>query len=259
MKTLTGGCISILLAMALAGTSAAAQPRQADHGGGDQAGGVVDHGGRAPRPELTDARIAGFFDDYMRAKVKELDVPGAALVVLRDGRPILSRGYGLADTAAKRRVDPDRTLFRSASVSKVLRWLLVMQLVEQGRLDLDRDVNDYLDFHIQYRFGRPITLRHLMTHTAGLAERLHGAFDPELRAPLGDVLKNNVPDQAYPPGRVVAYSNYGAALAGYIVERAYRRPWADIVRERIFLPAGMTDASVEQPPAAPLRARVAAT
>jgi CubicO group peptidase (beta-lactamase class C family) len=232
-----------------------------------RASGPTSTAGRAPNDTLvsrhtlrmSDAEIARRFDGYMRAKVKALQVPGAALVVLRDGRPILARGYGFADVAARRPVDPDRTLFRAASISKTLPWILVMQLVDEGRLDLDRDVNDYLDFELRYRFGRPITLRQLMTHTAGFGERFHGVFDPDASAPLGTTLRDNVPDQAYPPGSTVAYSNFGAALAGYIVERSLAQPWPAIVQARVFGPAGMHDASVAQPPGGTLGARLAST
>jgi CubicO group peptidase (beta-lactamase class C family) len=204
---------------------------------------------RAPAAGLraSDEEIAAFFDRYMAAKIRDLEIPGGAMVVVRDGRTILARGYGFADLASKRPVDVEDSVFRAASISKVLPWLLTMQLVEEGRLDLDRDVNAYLDFAIPEAFGAPITMRQLMTHSAGFPEHFHGVFDPDLETPLGDKLRDNIPARVYPPGKTIAYSNYGAALAGYIVQRLRGRPWDRLVADRIFTPLGMIRSTVAQP------------
>ncbi|MBV8685104.1 MAG: beta-lactamase family protein [Alphaproteobacteria bacterium] len=212
-----------------------------------------------PRIEADDASIARFFDAYMTATMKRLDLPGGALVVVRDGRPILAKGYGYADRATKRPVDVETSLFRAASISKLVPWLLVMQLVEEGRLDLDRDVNAYLDFRIPEAFGRAITMRHLMTHSAGFPERFHGVFDQDLSQPLGRRLRDNIPERVHAPGSVVAYSNYGAALAGYIVERLRGEPWKRVVARRFFAPLGMRHSTVLQPVPPALRPRLVST
>ncbi|MEO7749184.1 MAG: serine hydrolase domain-containing protein [Sphingomicrobium sp.] len=213
----------------------------------------------APAVTASDEAIGRFFDSYMTTTMKRLGIPGGAVVVVRDGRQILARGYGFSDVKARRPVDLDRTLFRAASASKILPWLLVMQLVEEKRIDLDADVNRYLDFKLRYRFGKPITMRHLMTHSAGFAERFHGVFDQDLSQPLGAALRDNVPRQVYTPGTTIAYSNYGAALAGYIVQRLRHRPWADIVAQRIFRPVGMTGSTVAQPVPVAMQSRLSAT
>jgi CubicO group peptidase (beta-lactamase class C family) len=127
-----------------------------------------------------------------------------------------------------------------------------MQLVEEGRLDLDRDVNNYLDFRIPDAFGKPITMRHLMTHTPGFAERYRGIYEPDATTPLGQQLRGNIPARVYPPGSTMAYTNYGTALAGYIVERLRGRPFETLVQERIFAPVGMVRSSFGRPPPAPL-------
>lgn len=201
----------------------------------------------AAQLSASDGEIAGFFDDYFAETIRRLELPGGAVVVVRNNRTILAKGYGYADITSKRPVDVEQSLFRAASISKLLPWLLVMQLVEEGRLNLDSDVNAYLDFKIPEAFGRPITMRHLMTHTAGFPERFHGAFDPDLSRPLGEVLRENFPERVYAPGGTVAYSNYGAALAGYIVERLRGQPWERVVAERIFTRLGMEHATVAQP------------
>ena len=90
--------------------------------------------------------------------------------ILVDGQPVTMRGFGYADVKARKPVDPNTTLFRPGSVSKLFTWTAVMQQVQAGKIDLDKDINAYLDFKIPEKFGKPITMRHLMTHTAGFAE-----------------------------------------------------------------------------------------
>jgi len=213
----------------------------------------------APVPAATDAEVARFFDGFVSRQVKSLEIPGGALVVVRNGRVVLAKGYGYADLASKRPVDLERTLFRAASISKLAPWLLVMQLVEEGKLDLDRDVNAYLDFRIPDAFSRPVTMRHLMTHSAGFPERFHGVFDPDLSTPLGEQLRRNIPQRVYAPGTTIAYSNYGAALAGYIVQRLRGEPWEKVVVERLFRPVGMAHSTVAQPVPAAMRPFLAST
>ncbi|MEA3051609.1 MAG: hypothetical protein QOG72_512 [Sphingomonadales bacterium] len=245
MKTILATLLQWALALALAFSSACPAT----------AWGAVP----GPRPKASDPEVARFFDDYMAKTIARLEIPGGAVVVVRDGRPILAKGYGYADLASKRPVDVEKTLFRAASASKIVPWMLAMQLVEEGRLDLDRDVNDYLDFRIPEAFGRPVTMRHLMTHSAGFPERFHGVFDQDVSQPLGRRLRDNIPERNYAPGTTIAYSNYGAALAGYIVERLRGQPWERVVAERFFGPVGMRNSTVLQPVPAPMMRRLAST
>ncbi len=201
----------------------------------------------APVPAVPDAAIASFVDGYVANAVDQLGLPSASVAVVRDGRPILLRSYGFADYKAHRRADPYGTMYRQASISKLFTWLVVMQQVEAGKLDLDKDVNAYLDFRIPDAFGKPVTLRHLMTHTAGFAERYRGVFDPGPPQPLGKLLRENVPARVNSPGSTMAYSNYGAALAGYIAERAAGVPLLDLIQQRILTPLGMTRSTFAQP------------
>jgi CubicO group peptidase (beta-lactamase class C family) len=214
---------------------------------------------RAPQLHGSDQEIAAFFDGYMKERMRSLGIPGAAVIVVRDGLEILARGYGYADLASHRRVDVNSTVFRAASISKLVPWLLVMQLVEEGRLDLDADVNRYLDFRIPERFGQPITMRHLMTHTAGFPERFHGVFDQDLSQSLDERLRRNIPERVFPPGTTIAYSNYGPALAGYIVQRLRHRPWDLVAGERFLQPLRMTGSTILQPVPAAMQPRLAST
>jgi len=173
---------------------------------------------------------------------------------MKDGQVLLQKGYGYADLKAQKPVDPNSTIFRLASISKLFTWISVMQLVEQGRLDLDTDVNRYLDFQIRPAFGKPVTLRNLMTHTGGFEENIIEIIltDPKQAVPLRNFIVYNQPQRIFPPGEVPAYSNYGVGLASYIVQRASGEPFEQYVQQHIFTPLGMTHSSFDQPLLKPL-------
>src|SRR5579885_2419695 len=213
-----------------------------------------------PAPEMTPADIGAFLDGLVPQQLARDDIAGAVVVVVKDGKILFAKGYGYADVERHRPVSPSETLFRVGSISKLFTWTALMQLIEQGRVDLDADVKRYLDFTIPPAFGQPVTVRQLLTQTPGFQESLEDLFVPtaaELR-PLGRYLATHVPARIYPPGTVPAYSNYGAALAGYIVERVSGVPFNDYVERYLFSPLAMMHASFRQPlPAAlePLMSR----
>ena len=186
------------------------------------------------------------------------DIAGAVVVVVKDGAVLVQKGYGHADVEARTPVDPAATLFRPGSVSKLFTWTAVMQLVEQGKLDLDADVNQYLDFEIPARDGTPVTLRQAMTHTTGFEEQIRALItaDPDEITPLGDALKYWVPERIHVPGATPAYSNYATALAGYIVERVSGESFDDYIERHSFQPLGMDRSSFRQPLPAPLLANM---
>src|SRR6266496_2464755 len=198
--------------------------------------------------ELTAPDVAAFLDGILPAQLQREDIAGATIAIVRDGKILFAKGYGYADVEKKRPVSPEETLFRPGSVSKLFTWTAVMQLFEQGRLDLDRDVNDYLDFKIPEAFGKPITLKNLLTHTPGFEEQIKDLFSIDSAPPqLGQYLKTHIPRRIFPPGTIPAYSNYGASLAGYIVERVSGRPFNEYINENIFKPLGMTHSTFVQP------------
>jgi hypothetical protein len=132
-----------------------------------------------------------------------------------------------------------------------------MQLVEQGKLDLDQEIETYLDFKIPRKFPAKITLRHLLTHTAGFEETFKSLpADSGKGVPLRDAVSKKIPAQLYPPGTVTSYSNYGADLAGYIVERVSGTPFPEYIRLHILEPLGMTHSSIAEPLPAWHRAHV---
>jgi CubicO group peptidase (beta-lactamase class C family) len=199
--------------------------------------------------DLTAQDLNTFLDGLVPYGMQRGNIAGGVVVVVKDGSIFVARGYGYADVASHKPVDPARTLFRVGSISKLFTWTSVMQLVQAGRLSLDRDINDYLDFKIPPKFNQPITLRNLMTHTPGFEDHLSGssANEPRQLLPLRDYLANNIPARIFPPGEVVAYSNYGAALAGYIVQRISGQPFAAYLATHIFEPLAMDHSTLAQP------------
>lgn len=201
-----------------------------------------------PAAELTEADANSWLDGFVPYAIARGDIAGAVIVIVKDGRVLTQRGYGYADIAARRNVDPETTLFRVGSTSKLFTWTAVMQLVEQGKLDLDSDVNRYLDFEIPPFQGKPLTLRNIMTHTAGFEEAFKGGITYSGDVdPLGVVLKRLLPRRVYAPGVTPAYSNYATAVAGYIVERVSGMPFDTYIERKIFQPLGMTHSSFRQP------------
>ncbi len=201
------------------------------------------------QPQLTPEDADAWLDGFMPYALAEADIAGAVVAIVRDGQIVTQRGYGFADVASRRPVDPERTLFRPGSVSKLFTWTAVMQQVEQGRIDLDADVNRYLDFEIPPYEGRPVTMRQLLTHTAGFEEQVKTLIEnvPAQIPPYGVLLKRWVPRRIFAPGTTPAYSNYGTSLAGYIVERVSGEPFDDYVERHIFAPLGMANSSFRQP------------
>jgi CubicO group peptidase (beta-lactamase class C family) len=203
---------------------------------------------QAPTP-LTAEDLSAYLDGMLPPMMATGDIAGAVVVVVKDDHLLFSKGYGYSNVEKRTPVDPEKTLFRPGSVSKLFTWTAVMQQVQEGKIDLDGDINQYLDFKVNGYGGKPITVRHLMTHTPGLEERLKNliVYDTgELRT-LEVKLKEGVPEPIFPPGSVPAYSNYGASLAGYIVQRVSGIPFEQYVEQKIFGPLGMNDSTFRQP------------
>ncbi len=208
--------------------------------------------GDAPTSEtvrLTRDDLETWLDGFLPYALQRGGVAGAVVAVVKDGEVLLQKGYGFADVEERVPVDAEQTLFRPGSVAKLFTWTAVMQLVEDDKIDLDRDVNTYLDFEIPAAGGDPVTMRDIMTHTAGFEERLKGLItsDPDNLEPLGDYLRRWVPDRIFPAGSTPAYSNYATGLAGYVVERVSGQSFDDYIEQRIFAPLDMTNSSFRQP------------
>jgi CubicO group peptidase (beta-lactamase class C family) len=202
---------------------------------------------QAPGPSGR-AELEAFLNDLLGREMEEFHIAGAAVSVVKDGKLFFAKGYGYADLEEGIPVDPEQTIFGVGSVGKLFTWTAVMQLVEQGKLDLDADINDYLDFRIPDTYPQPITLKHLMTHTSGFEDRWFGSAvtDANDLVPVRDWLVSHMSARVRPPGDA-GYSNYNAMLAGYIVARVSGQPYDQYIQEHIFSPLGMRYSTVQFP------------
>jgi CubicO group peptidase (beta-lactamase class C family) len=219
--------------------------------------------GASPEPIVEGAGLRGredleaFFDGVMAAHLEAQRIVGATVSVVKDGELYFAKGYGHADLEKSIPVDPERTLFRVGSTSKLFTWTAVLQLMEQGKLDLDADVNTYLtQFQIPATFPQPITLRNLMTHTPGLEDGALGYLivkTSEQSPLLAESLQQHVPARVRPPttdwndGTGASYSNWGTALAGLIVANVSKMDFDQYIERNIFEPLGMTTSSFREP------------
>src|SRR3569833_1381325 len=176
--------------------------------------------------------LESWLDGFVPYALDTGDIAGGVVAVVKDGELLFTKGYGYSDVAAHKPVDPDKTLFRPGSVSKLFTWTAVMQLVAQGKLDLDRDVNSYLDFHMP-----------------GCEEQIKSLITPDAKGlvSLADYARNSTPTRIFKAGSTPAYSNYATALAGYIVERVSGQSFDTYIEKNLFEPLGMTHSSFRQP------------
>lgn len=236
-KSLTGTAIALSLVFG-APAPAVARPAQT----------------QAARVSIDQARLAGlgeFVDGVMAQQIATREIAGAVVTVVANGKVLFSRGYGYADIDRKIPVDGQRTLFRPGSVSKLFTWTALMQQVELGKVKLDDPIDKYLDFTIPTNGQtRPILVKHLLDHTPGF-EDLGGITADSVSdlIPLDTFLKNpkNIPTRVREPGVETSYSNYGSAIAGYIVQRVSGEKFADYIDKHIFGPLGMTSATFREP------------
>ena len=203
-------------------------------------------------PALNDrVALEAFVDGVIESQMEEKHVAGVTVAIVFEDDLILAKGYGYADVENKIPVDPHKTLFQIQSVTKLFTWTALMQLYEQGKVDLDTDVNQYLKtLKIPDTFPQPITIRHLMAHTSGLDELIvigTNRKDADSMLPLREVLAKDFPDRIRPPGEISSYSNHGTKLAGLIIEEVSGLTWEDYVRKNIMDPLQMTNATPYQP------------
>jgi len=203
-------------------------------------------------PSLDDpSAVEAFIDGVVLPAMKANSSPAGTVAIVRNGELIFAKGYGYQDIEKQIPVDPYTTLFRPGSVSKLFTWVAVMQLVEQGKLDLDTDVNTYLqNLRIKDTFDQPVTLRHILTHTAGFEDGALGYLiidDPAKALPLAEAMERYQPERVNPPGAQTAYSNYATAIAGLIVANVSGLEFTDYIQQHIFDPLGMQHSSFKEP------------
>ncbi len=239
---------STLIAAALLGTTMLASPATAA---------IASRTTQATTPAHLDG-LEDFVDGVMAQQLATREVAGAVVTVVHRGKVVFARGYGFQDVDKGIPVDAQQTLFRPGSVSKMFTWAALLQQVELGRVDLDADVNSYIDFKIPEFEGKPIRVRDLLQHTPGMSDQ-GGLTAPSVDKliPYQQWLKERVPQRVWAPGTEISYSNYGAALAGYIVERVSGEPFADYVEKHIFQPLAMNSTTFREPLPAALAPRMA--
>ena len=196
--------------------------------------------------------IEAFFDGIISTHMKENKSPSGTISLVYRDRIIFSKGYGYQNIEKNIPVVADQTMFRPGSVSKLFTWTAVMQLKEQGKLDLDTDVNTYLKtFKIKDTYpGQPITLRHILTHTPGFEDGGLGYLiisDIDKAISLRDAMEKYQPKRVNPPGVQSAYSNYATSLAGLIVSNISGISFNEYIKKYIFVPLAMNHSSFEEP------------
>lgn len=205
----------------------------------------------AAAPSMKDTPLLeAFIDGVVNTTMEDAHIAGAVVSVMVDGEVTIKKGYGYSNVAEKRPIDPDKTMFRIGSVTKLFTYMSMMQLHEQGKLDLNANIQDYLpNLEIPDTFPEPIKVINLFTHTAGFEDRVIGLFsyDEASLLPLSEVLGNNLPARVRPPGQVSSYSNHSLGIAGLIIENISEMSWAAYVRKNILNPLGMEYATAFQP------------
>lgn len=207
----------------------------------------------APGGDLDQVRIASFVDGVMAQAMGDSDAPGAAIAIVKDGRVIMAKGYGLARLEPAAQQADAETLFQVASISKTPVYIAAMQLVELGKLDLAAPVNQYLSDDLKIPddgFKEPIRVRDLLTHTAGFEDLALGhlfAGDPGKLTTIVGYLKAHRPKRVRAAGTLASYSNYSLALLGHLIATTSGMGFEDYMEARVLRPLGMARASYRDP------------
>lgn len=200
--------------------------------------------------EFNTTELEAFMDGVILAYMEKQQLAGATVGILHKSEVLLLKGYGYANVEKQIPVDPETTLFRIASISKLFTWIAVLQQLEKGRLDLDEDINNYIKaFSIPETFEEPLTLRSLMSHTPGFEDIILELFIREDQPIPGleEIFRKRLPKRIMPPLQETAYSNHGSGLAQYLVELASGMPFEDYVEKNILFPLGMYCTTFRQP------------
>ena len=194
--------------------------------------------------------VKPYIDSLAIDGMKKYHIPGAVITIITDSSEVFYKGYGNSNFEAEIPVDADKTLFRIASITKTFTSTAVMQLVQEGKLDLHKDIRNYLpDDDFDFLSDMPITLHHLLTHTAGfdLTDTGDAALVPEKIIPIEEMARRHMPDRIYEPGDVHSYSNFGYTLIGYIIQEVSGIPYEDYIRTKILQPLNMVHTGIRQP------------
>ena len=213
--------------------------------------------GVTPSPISLDNRseFTDFVNNFFEQQLSEKNIPGAVISVVKDGEVFFTNGYGYANLEKEIPVDADTSLFRVASLSKLITVTAAMQLYERGALDIDSDVNKYLeDWQIENPYSEAVTPARMMMHTDGTTQRLVGlgAKTHSKMQSLAQYLPKYMPPINYTPGKFYSYSNHSIALLGYLVQKISGIPFVEYVERNIFQPLEMSNSTFVQPPVSEL-------
>ena len=202
-----------------------------------------------PQADIKPDELESFLDEFIPEHMERSHVPGLVIVVVQGEKVLLSKGYGYADLENGIRMSP-QTAIRAGSVSKSLTATAVIQLVEQGILDLDAPVSDYIsDLDLEDEYGPASTVKQLLNHMGGYNDTLVQSHSPDYEGwePLGDVLRADLPPRVFAPGLVSSYSDWNFSLLGYAIEGATGTPYEERIAELLFKPLGMQSSTFTQP------------
>ncbi|MFE5392373.1 serine hydrolase [Bacillus thuringiensis] len=192
--------------------------------------------------------VEAFTNKVIPEKMKKENAAGVALVVVKDNQILFQKGFGFSDKEKNTPIDPKKTVFRLASISKVFTASAVMQLVEQGKIDLNKDIVNYMGgLKYQNNMGEPVTMEHLLTHTTGFdyvdprPEDIH--YQENDYTMLKDYVEDNMPTVVRKPGDTYTYDNFASMLQGYIVQNLTNTPFYKYMAKNIFYPLEMHNSS----------------
>jgi CubicO group peptidase (beta-lactamase class C family) len=195
-------------------------------------------------------QLEAFIDGVITTHLRDKHIAGATVSVVKDGKILLAKGYGFSDVKNQVPVDSRTTLFRIGSISKMFTWISVMQLVAQGKISLEADVNTYFkEFKIPSTYERPVTLNDIMTHTPGFEDLVIGLFgkDSASMKPFAEIFSKEMPERVRPPHTYSSYSNHATGMAAYIVEQVSGMSFNDYVEKNILVPLNMSHTTFRQP------------
>ncbi|HDX9653996.1 penicillin-binding protein [Bacillus wiedmannii] len=192
--------------------------------------------------------VEAFTNKVIPEKMKKENAAGVALVVVKDNQILFQKGFGFSDKEKNTPIDPKKTVFRLASISKVFTASAVMQLVEQGKIDINKDIVNYMGgLKYQNKMGEPVTMEHLLTHTTGFdyvdprPEDIH--YQENDYTMLKDYVGDNMPTVVRKPGDTYTYDNFASMLQGYIVQSLTNTPFYKYMAKNIFYPLEMHNSS----------------
>ncbi len=187
-------------------------------------------------------RVETYVDRFFPDHLTKTHTPGATFILVDRNGPLVLRGYGKHSYENGDPIEPDKHLFRIASITKTMTGLGVMKLVNEGKIDMDADVNEYFTrFQIPDTFAQPITTRHLLQHNSGISDEFVHLNFTEITASrsMGDFLEVHVPQRFFPPGKYGSYTNRAFMLLGHMIEEVSGQPYEEWMTEHLFQPLGM--------------------